>query len=51
MARLELLGAFALTEPAHGSDAVALESTARRVGDGYVLDGPKRWIGNGTLRT
>jgi glutaryl-CoA dehydrogenase len=49
MARLDLLGAFALTEPAHGSDAVALETTARRVGDGYVLDGEKRWIGNGTL--
>jgi glutaryl-CoA dehydrogenase len=49
MARLELLGAFALTEPGHGSDAVALETTARRDGDGYVVDGEKRWIGNGTL--
>jgi glutaryl-CoA dehydrogenase len=49
MARLELLGAFALTEPNHGSDAVALETTARRDGDGYVVDGEKRWIGNGTL--
>jgi glutaryl-CoA dehydrogenase len=50
MARLELLGAFALTEPGHGSDAVALESTAVRDGDGgYVVDGEKRWIGNGTL--
>ena len=34
MARLDLLGAFALTEPAHGSDSVALETTARRDGDG-----------------
>ena len=49
MARLELLGAFALTEPGHGSDAVALETTAVRDGDGYVVDGEKRWIGNGTL--
>jgi len=46
MAALDLLGAFALTEPDHGSDAVALETTARRDGDGYVLDGEKRWIGN-----
>jgi glutaryl-CoA dehydrogenase len=49
MARLDLLGAFALTEPEHGSDAVALETTARRDGDGYVLDGEKRWIGNGSM--
>jgi glutaryl-CoA dehydrogenase len=49
MARLEKLGAFALTEPDHGSDSVALETTARRDGDGYVLDGAKRWIGNGSL--
>jgi glutaryl-CoA dehydrogenase len=48
MAGLEKLG-VALTEPAHGSDAVALETTAVRDGDGYVLDGEKRWIGNGTL--
>ena len=33
MARLELLGAFALTEPDHGSDSVALETSARQVGD------------------
>jgi glutaryl-CoA dehydrogenase len=48
-ARLDLLGAFALTEPEHGSDAVALESTARRDGDGYILDGEKRWIGNSSM--
>lgn len=47
MARLEKLGAFALTEPRHGSDVVALETRARRDGDGWVLDGEKRWIGNG----
>ena len=33
MARVDLLGAFALTEPDHGSDSVALETTARRDGD------------------
>jgi glutaryl-CoA dehydrogenase len=48
-ARLEKIGAFALTEPDHGSDAVALETTARRDGDGYVIDGAKRWIGNATI--
>jgi glutaryl-CoA dehydrogenase len=46
MARLEKIGAFALTEPEHGSDAVALETTARRDGSGWVLNGSKRWIGN-----
>jgi glutaryl-CoA dehydrogenase len=49
MARLEALGAFALTEPDHGSDSVALETTARRDGDSYVIDGAKKWIGNGTI--
>ncbi|HYO37023.1 MAG TPA: acyl-CoA dehydrogenase family protein [Geodermatophilus sp.] len=49
MARMEELGAFALTEPQHGSDAVALETRARRDGDSYVLDGRKKWIGNGTI--
>jgi glutaryl-CoA dehydrogenase len=49
MARLETVGAFAMTEPDHGSDAVALETSARRDGDAWVLDGAKRWIGNGTI--
>ncbi len=49
MARLERIGAFALTEPNHGSDSVALETTARRDGDGFVIDGVKRWIGNATI--
>jgi glutaryl-CoA dehydrogenase len=48
-ARLDAVGAFALTEPDHGSDSVALETTARRDGDGWVLDGAKRWIGNGSI--
>jgi glutaryl-CoA dehydrogenase len=49
MARLERIGAFALTEPNHGSDSVALETSVRREGDGYVIDGAKRWIGNATI--
>jgi glutaryl-CoA dehydrogenase len=49
MARLEKLGAFALTEPDHGSDSVGLETIAQRDGDSYVLSGAKRWIGNGSL--
>lgn len=47
MAALRKLGAFALTEPDHGSDSVALETSARRVGDHYVINGAKRWIGLG----
>jgi glutaryl-CoA dehydrogenase len=49
MASLDKLGAFALTEPNHGSDSIALESSARRDGDSWVLNGQKKWIGNGTL--
>src|SRR4051812_23912434 len=49
MARLDAIGAFALTEPTHGSDSVALETSARREGDGWVLDGAKRWIGNASI--
>lgn len=50
MRRLELIGAFALTEPHGGSDvAGGLETTARRDGDEWVIDGAKRWIGNGTF--
>ncbi|MEZ2391390.1 acyl-CoA dehydrogenase family protein [bacterium RCC_150] len=42
-------GAFALTEPAHGSDSVGLETTARAVEGGYLLNGEKKWIGNGSV--
>jgi glutaryl-CoA dehydrogenase len=53
MARMDKLGAFALTEPDHGSDSVALETSARPVkrdaGEGWVLNGRKRWIGLGTV--
>ena len=49
MARFEKIGAFALTEPEHGSDSVSLETSARREGDEYVLNGSKRWIGNASF--
>lgn len=42
-----VLGAFALTEPDHGSDSVSLETTATRTTDGWSLSGTKKWIGNG----
>lgn len=50
MARMELIGAFGLTEPDSGSDvARGLRTTCRRDGDGWVLDGQKKWIGNGSF--
>jgi alkylation response protein AidB-like acyl-CoA dehydrogenase len=42
----EWLCAYALTEAGSGSDAAALRTTARRDGDGFVLDGTKRFITN-----
>lgn len=45
LAHLRSIGAFALTEPDHGSDVVMLETRAHRDGAHYVLDGRKRWIG------
>ncbi|MGA0571475.1 acyl-CoA dehydrogenase family protein [Variovorax sp. VNK109] len=47
LAQGELLGAFCLTEPHVGSDASALKTTARRDGDGYVIDGVKQFITSG----
>lgn len=49
MARMDVLGAFGLTEPLNGSDAGHLQTHARRDGDHYILNGAKRWIGNGHL--
>lgn len=40
------IAAFALTEPEAGSDVAAVTTSARRDGDGYVLDGEKAWISN-----
>ena len=43
------IAAFALSEPASGSDVANIATTARRNGDGYVLDGEKTWISNGGI--
>jgi len=42
----EIIGSFALTEPGAGSDAGSLRTSARRDGNGYVLNGAKRYITN-----
>jgi acyl-CoA dehydrogenase len=42
----ELIGSFALTEPDAGSDALSIRTKATRKGDGYVLNGTKRYITN-----
>jgi glutaryl-CoA dehydrogenase len=50
MARMDLIGAFGLTEPEQGSGvAGGLSTTARRDGDAWVLDGEKKWIGNASF--
>jgi len=46
MARGDLVGAFALTEPNAGSDANAIETTAIKENDNYVLNGTKKYITN-----
>ena len=49
MAKMELIGAFALTEPLVGSGTGGgLTTTARREGDTWILNGQKKWIGNAT---
>ncbi|QAV69968.1 acyl-CoA dehydrogenase [Salinibacterium sp. UTAS2018] len=46
----ELLGAFGLTEPLSGSDtAQGLQTVAKRDGDNWIINGAKRWIGNGSI--
>jgi acyl-CoA dehydrogenase len=42
----EIIASFALTEPDAGSDAASLKTTARRAGNGWVLNGTKRFITN-----
>jgi glutaryl-CoA dehydrogenase len=49
MAKLEKIGAFGLTEPLQGSDAVGIRTTAKKDGNHYILNGAKRWIGNASM--
>ena len=45
----EKIGCFGLTEPDHGSDPAGIETRARESAGGWVLNGTKRWITNGTI--
>ena len=45
----EIIGCFGLTEPEVGSDATKLRTTAKPDGDGWVLNGRKMWISNGSV--
>src|ERR1700716_2888786 len=47
LARGDMLGCFALSEPASGSDAAGLQMTAKRDGSGWLLNGTKNFITNG----
>ncbi|XVF76835.1 hypothetical protein PTKIN_Ptkin13bG0298900 [Pterospermum kingtungense] len=49
MAQLKKIGCWALTEPDFGSDASSVNTTARKVEGGWILEGQKRWIGNSTF--
>lgn len=50
MQRMEIIGAFGLTEPEVGSAAAGgLTTTCQRVGDEWILNGQKKWIGNATF--
>lgn len=50
MQRMELIGAFGLTEPEVGSGAAGgLTTTCKRTGDEWVINGQKKWIGNATF--
>lgn len=45
----EIIGALGMTEPGAGSDVKGIRTTARRVGDEYVINGQKTYISNGQL--
>ena len=49
LARADKIGCFGLTEPDHGSDPGGMVTRAKRTGNGWVLNGTKRWITNGTV--
>ncbi len=49
LCRGEIIGCFGLTEPAVGSDATKLQSTAKREGNDWIINGRKMWISNGSV--
>ena len=49
MATGEAIGCFGLTEPDHGSDPAGMVTRAAKASDGYVLNGAKMWITNGSI--
>ncbi|KAJ7287179.1 acyl-CoA dehydrogenase domain-containing protein [Mycena rebaudengoi] len=46
LAKGEIIGAFGLTEPNHGSDPAGMETTAEEVDGGFIINGSKTWISN-----
>jgi glutaryl-CoA dehydrogenase len=49
MAQGKLIGCFGLTEPDHGSDPGGMDTRAKKDGAGWILNGTKRWITNGSI--
>lgn len=49
LSRGEKIGCFGLTEPDHGSDPGSMITKAKRDGDGWIINGTKMWITNGTI--
>ena len=45
----ELIGSFALTEPDSGSDAMSITTTAKKIGNKYIINGTKRYITNAPI--
>lgn len=48
LARFELIGCFALTEPDYGSGISDMQTVANKWDDGWILNGQKKWVGNAT---
>src|SRR5262245_29853326 len=49
LAKGQKIGCFGLTEPDHGSDPGGMETRARQTSGGWILNGTKRWITNGSI--
>ena len=47
--QMNKIACFGLTEPENGSDATNMQTTAKKVEGGYILNGKKRWPGNGAV--